>query len=240
MKMIKSFVALIIVLNANALSQSISIDVHDTFISDTLGSEMVFAVDVTNITDAEQAVYLVRTINNLPEGWTSSLCFDACFAYWIDSVTTTPDFNSAPLQPAESREISVHVVPLENTGTGYIQLKIGALRDTGFFIVDLTAVVNPTSVNDYSYKPGIYSLFQNFPNPFNPSTQITFDLKKREHVVISVYNSIGQEVKILNNAIMYEGRHSINFNAEDLNSGIYFYRINTPGFVSTKKMILIK
>jgi len=234
------FIIFFLTLNINAFGQSISVNPHNTSLSDTLGSEMIFAVDVTNISDAEQTVYIVRTINNLPSGWTSSLCFDACFPPEIDSIISTPEYGSSPLQPDSIREISVHVFPWENAGQGNIQIKIGSTRDSISFLVDINAVVEPTSVDNIFYKPDQYQLLQNYPNPFNPSTKIAFNLLKKEHVTVTVYNSIGQKVKTLLNRTLEAGRHIVDFNAEDLTAGVYYYRVTTADFVRTKKMILLK
>src|SRR5690554_6676633 len=92
MKVYKILFLLILFLNINLFSQSISIEVHNILLTDTLGANIIFAIDVTNITETEQTIYLVRKVNDLPEGWTSSLCFDACFGYWVDSVTTTSEY----------------------------------------------------------------------------------------------------------------------------------------------------
>jgi len=98
-------------------------------------------------------------------------------------------------------------------------------------------------VSSVSELPGVaadYSLEQNYPNPFNPSTAIRFSIPEQTNVSLKIFNSIGQEVAALINGEMTAGNHEVNFNASKLSSGIYFYRIETPAFTSTKKMILIK
>ena len=88
--------------------------------------------------------------------------------------------------------------------------------------------------------PTEYSLSQNYPNPFNPSTQIKFALPQSGHVLLKVYNTLGVKVITLVNSIMRTGYHTIEFNAQDLPSGVYFYRIEDGEFKDVKKMILIK
>jgi len=83
-------------------------------------------------------------------------------------------------------------------------------------------------------------LFQNSPNPFNPSTTIQFDLKKTQDVTLTVFNLIGQEVERLVDGNLNAGQHSINFDGSHLASGIYFYRIETPEFTDMKKMVIMK
>jgi len=85
-----------------------------------------------------------------------------------------------------------------------------------------------------------YTLEQNYPNPFNPSTKINFTLANSENVTLKVYNNLGSLVVILADGFMRSGKHSVNFNAKDLTSGVYFYRIETNNFTSTRKMLLIK
>ena len=91
--------------------------------------------------------------------------------------------------------------------------------------------------------PREFSLEQNFPNPFNPSTMISFSLKTDADVSLKVFNLLGQEIATLFNGRLTAGIQQISFNAENLTSGVYFYRIDAKGidgtnFSSTKKMIL--
>ena len=83
-------------------------------------------------------------------------------------------------------------------------------------------------------------LHQNYPNPFNPSTQIEFTLSEAQNVSLRVYDMAGREVAKLAEGMRQVGRHSVFFNAGNLASGIYFYRIATGSKVYTKKMTLIK
>ena len=83
-------------------------------------------------------------------------------------------------------------------------------------------------------------LHQNFPNPFNPSTQIEFTLPAADIVNITVYDILGREVKVLTNEKLGSGSHQISFNATNLSSGVYIYRLQTSTTVISKKMTLIK
>jgi len=83
-------------------------------------------------------------------------------------------------------------------------------------------------------------LQQNHPNPFNPSTVITYELGDKNFVTLKVYNTIGQEIATLVNKEQSAGTYEVQFNAEDLPSGVYFYSLTTDNFVSIKKMILIR
>lgn len=102
---------------------------------------------------------------------------------------------------------------------------------------------------EYSYTNAVsiennfllsYSLAQNYPNPFNPSTNIEFSLPERSKVVLTVYNLIGEEVTKLENDILEPGKYSYRFNASNLSSGVYFYRLATAKYEKTRKMLLLK
>jgi hypothetical protein len=85
-----------------------------------------------------------------------------------------------------------------------------------------------------------YKLTQNYPNPFNPVTTIKYDLPKSGNVKLSVYNTAGQLVAVLVNELQTNGSYSVEFDASNLASGVYFYRLDANGFSNTKKMILVK
>ncbi|MBK8981205.1 MAG: T9SS type A sorting domain-containing protein [Ignavibacteria bacterium] len=85
-----------------------------------------------------------------------------------------------------------------------------------------------------------YNLSQNYPNPFNPSTKINFSIPKAGIVSLIVYDILGKEVIQLVNEFKTAGNHAINFNASNLSSGTYFYRIEAGEFKATKKMSLLK
>ena len=98
-----------------------------------------------------------------------------------------------------------------------------------------------TSVNEISSTvPSEYSLEQNYPNPFNPSTNINFSISTSEFVTMKIYNSLGQEVSTVVNEFLNAGSYEVNFNAENLVSGMYVYKITAGSFTSTKKMLLLK
>ncbi|HMN16903.1 MAG TPA: YCF48-related protein [Ignavibacteriaceae bacterium] len=88
--------------------------------------------------------------------------------------------------------------------------------------------------------PTRFSLNQNFPNPFNPSTIIKYSLKDDGRVSLKIFNSLGEEVRTLVNEIKPAGNYEVEFNASELPSGIYIYSIQAGEFISSKKMILLK
>ncbi len=104
-------------------------------------------------------------------------------------------------------------------------------------------VMNPGTVgveNKLSNLPTSYSLSQNFPNPFNPVTKINFALPKQGFVTLKVFDILGREIKTLVNEMKNAGIYSVDFNASEYSSGVYFYRLETNGFSDIKRMMLIK
>jgi len=88
--------------------------------------------------------------------------------------------------------------------------------------------------------PKEFQLQQNYPNPFNPTTTIEFALPKQSSVTLKLFDILGREVATLVDAELESGVHKINFDGQDLASGIYFYRIHAEGFLKTKKLMLLK
>ncbi|MBP9095496.1 MAG: T9SS type A sorting domain-containing protein, partial [Ignavibacteria bacterium] len=80
----------------------------------------------------------------------------------------------------------------------------------------------------------------NYPNPFNPSTNIKFDLVRNGNVKLKVYNEIGKEVAVLLDAVRNAGSYEVKFDAANLGSGVYFYKLETDNSSVTKKMLLVK
>jgi len=91
-----------------------------------------------------------------------------------------------------------------------------------------------------SSLPENYALRQNFPNPFNPTTSITFELKEAGWTTLKIFNYLGQEIATLADENLAAGQHVANFNAAGLPSGVYFYRLSVNGFSEMKRMEVIK
>jgi len=106
-----------------------------------------------------------------------------------------------------------------------------------YFVFNISTA---TSIPSAESTHAGFELKQNYPNPFNPSTQITFYLSRQSNVKLNVFDMLGREVAVLIDENQSPGTHHINFNAEDLPSGVYFYRLQTADFLETKKMILAK
>jgi hypothetical protein len=114
--------------------------------------------------------------------------------------------------------------------------------DTGFVDSDYEIMFssNSVGVKDEKHIPVEFSLEQNYPNPFNPSTIISFSIPERANVNLKVYDILGNELVILINDETEAGSYNVNFNANGLSTGVYFYQLVSNEYVETKKMLLIK
>jgi len=100
-----------------------------------------------------------------------------------------------------------------------------------------------TADSDFTENPGLpdsYSLKQNFPNPFNPTTQITYELPQEADVTLQVFDLTGRQVATLVNETVNAGSHTVNFDASNLSSGVYVYRLQAGSVVMSRKLTLIK
>jgi uncharacterized protein (TIGR02145 family) len=99
-----------------------------------------------------------------------------------------------------------------------------------------------TGINDHSNNtlPKSFDLSQNFPNPFNPTTTISFSLPERANVILSIYNELGEKVAVLFNGEEEAGMHNIEWNASKFVSGVYFYELKTEKYRAVKKLSLMK
>lgn len=105
-----------------------------------------------------------------------------------------------------------------------------------YTIIDSTV----TSLDEIINSPQTFKLDQNFPNPFNPVTNIRFEIPLSLEVKLVIYDILGRKVETLLNEYLQTGIYETEFNAQNLTSGIYFYRIISGSYSETKKMILLR
>ncbi len=146
---------------------------------------------------------------------------------------------------------------LDSDGDGFtngeeLQDPSGEWREGGDSPGDVNLVTNPGNANSTptSIQDGnnifTFSLENNYPNPFNPSTVIRYEIGERRIVILKVYNSVGEEVSTLVNKMQNAGIYEVQFNGVGLSSGIYLYRLQvgasagSPAITKTKKMTLLK
>lgn len=99
---------------------------------------------------------------------------------------------------------------------------------------------NPLNTEISRELPGEFTLDQNYPNPFNPGTVITYSVPEQSHIRLSVYDVLGREVSVLVNEQQAPGRYQVSWDAGNLSSGVYMYRLEAPGMVITRQMTLVK
>jgi len=113
-----------------------------------------------------------------------------------------------------------------------------SLNENG--LTGVNFVMNKRTSNNIVTGPTEFKLTQNFPNPFNPATTIKYNVPVNSQVSLKVYNTTGQLVSTLVEGTQEPGSYEISFNASDLSSGVYYYRLNAGSYTDTKKMTLIK
>ncbi|MCF7922099.1 MAG: ice-binding family protein [Candidatus Marinimicrobia bacterium] len=117
-----------------------------------------------------------------------------------------------------------------------------ALASSGAVTIEGSTVTKPglTAAIDDEIVPGTYNLSQNFPNPFNPSTTISYQLPFSSQVTLTVTDMLGRELAVLVNDVQNAGNHEIDWDASNNSSGTYIYRLQAGSFVSVKQMVLVK
>jgi len=154
--------------------------------------------------------------------------------YWVNDL-----YNGSSEQLSGS-DLSTFTVSLTSYGTAVYT--ISKYEE----MVEIPEIPNIVSVKINNDEiPNKFALSQNYPNPFNPSTTINFSIpndnsRRSGEVKLVVYDILGREIKILVNKKMTPGQHEVQFNADELTSGIYFYTLSAGDFFQTRKMILLK
>lgn len=128
-----------------------------------------------------------------------------------------------------------------NIYIGFRQWVLNSIQDGASFSLDLVSVTGPVGVKGNNNEvPEFYRLSQNYPNPFNPTTTIEYWIPEAGNVKLTVYDVIGNVVRVPVNEYKKAGSYSITFDASDLSAGVYLYTIQAGLFRDTKKMVLAK
>jgi len=178
--------------------------------------------------------------NKLVVKWTSS---DDVNGSGVESVTIYAAKNNEPYNVLGTTADDSIIVNLDNnthTYSFYALAKdnVGNAETTRPKIITATVTNSVESVGDGI--PATYSLEQNYPNPFNPSTVIRFAIPRKTNVQLEIFDLLGQRISKLVDEELLPSNYEIKFNGNGLASGIYFYKLSTPEFTSSKKMLLIK
>lgn len=162
----------------------------------------------------------------------------------LNDSAVTPIANGTAPFSGTFRPSSALVVFNNNPVNGLWVLAINdnALGDTGTLKAWCVQVTFQTYLGGLVTVevPNHYSLSQNYPNPFNPSTKIKYGIPKAGNITLKVYDLLGKEVATLVNETKQQGYYTVEFDAIDLSSGVYFYKITAGNFTAIKKMLLVK
>lgn len=137
----------------------------------------------------------------------------------------------AGLGVAEGESVTVDWTVIAQAGDNF------QLADETF---EITIVRNLSTSNEVTESPNRFALNQNYPNPFNPTTTISYNLPASGEVTLEVFNVTGQKVATLVNGVQSAGSHTATFDASNLSSGIYMYRLESGNSIQVRKMLLIK
>ncbi|NQV74036.1 T9SS type A sorting domain-containing protein [bacterium] len=168
-----------------------------------------------------------------------NLAFDqngALFAStWGQGVWASSDWQAASLSLFALKTSNVLNISISEN-TVFALLEDGSVQSFRYTSSSLSTEIE----DELSEVPSEFVLSQNYPNPFNPTTSIEFSLPQTANINLTVFDVIGRQVAVLVSGQMAAGRHNVNFNASNLPSGMYLYRLSTPTGVITQKMILMK
>ncbi len=203
---------------------------------------LIVESNVTFSTDSWQRALLLAAENNHPKlVWSNISIISPITRYLIyrkygsgswSQITSTQSYNWV--------DTTVNFATLLGTG---VQYKIKAINDSEESDYSNTVEASVTRAKENAgkiIKDFSYNLDQNYPNPFNPTTSITYEIAKTGTVSLKVYDILGREAVVLVNEIKQPGRYTVQFDASELSSGVYFYRISANDYVAAKKMIVIK
>jgi hypothetical protein len=189
---------------------------------------------VNNLTTSPLHIRLIRISNNIPAGWESSVC-DIQYCYPPSTDTT----QYAQYPPGEN-QIYVDFYTHQHSGMGTVTIKAEKQGGAENYTATFGASTFPIGIRQISSAVNEFKLNQNYPNPFNPTTRISFSIDKSNYVDLRLYDILGREVKVLLSQPMSPGEYEIDFKAENLASGMYYYRLQSGDNVAVKKMTLVK
>jgi photosystem II stability/assembly factor-like uncharacterized protein len=182
----------------------------------------------------------------------------------LTSFTASTSNGSVSLQWRTATETNNRIFEIERKSENTEYLTVGFVNGQGTTTQahDYTFSDNSVIPGSYSYRlkqidydgrfsyskdveveitePSVFQLSQNYPNPFNPSSTINFSIPSSGLVTLKVYDALGKEVAVMLNEVKEPGSYNVKFNAENLSSGIYLYKMQSGNYIATKKMILLK
>lgn len=140
--------------------------------------------------------------------------------------------------------MAVENAPARRVGTFLLNDVADDMTDDGWALFDaavLWAMGVSTSVQDQSQTvPSDFVLYDNYPNPFNPVTHISFSLPVQTRAQLSIWNMLGEKVATIVDEVKPAGKYTILFNASEFSSGVFFYKLEAGPYSITKKMVFLK
>ena len=160
---------------------------------------------------------------------------------WVKNITTA--FLTLPdLAPGEVKAASeLGGLSVDTTCPDYCSLRAEVAVDGILYWRDTMKVLIPgwEEVEERETLPLAFALSKSYPNPFNPATIIKYELPVWSHVVLNVFNTLGQKIRALVDEVVDAGYQSVEFDASGLASGAYIYRLQAGDFVQTRKMVVL-
>lgn len=211
--------------------ERISPSIVDTTIGDM--AQQIFSYGMVNNLTGSPLTYQIHIVNRyVTPGWDSiGMCtWRQCYVSGYYDISE---------QGSTGRDtLHVYFSPYMHPGNGHCTVTITASGTT--VSQDFYASADPIGIHQISTVVKDFSLGQNFPNPFNPSTKINFTLPKAEYTFLRVYDILGREVKTLIAGQLNAGEYQVDFDAKDFASGMYYYSLRAGENVTVKKMVLVK
>ena len=215
------------------------------YIQDSIQAVQIQAI-VRNNTSSTVNVKFHRRVNNIPATWETQMCYDLCYAPFVDTIAPYP---LPPYELAANQVDTFFYIDFlgeaEGVGTSIVRM---FNTDNPAEFVEQTFIVqigDGVGIQPITTNAEKFELQQNYPNPFNPATKIRFSIPQNDFVSLKVYNMLGEQVSTLVNEQLNAGQYEVEFNTWNNNvnshaSGVYYYRITTSQNTEVRKMIYIK
>ncbi len=198
---------------------------------------------LTNIQPTDSLTFWLNKVFGYAENFQVKISTTTATVAAMTTTVMNQNFTAADSGWVQYKFRIGNLVPAgSNIYIGFREFVNDVVNDGSAFLLDIVRVTSPSVGITFNSDeiPRKYELSQNYPNPFNPVTNINFALPKSSNVRLIVYDIKGQEVAVLLDEFKKAGSYTYNFNAGNISSGVYFYKIIAGDFISTKKMIVLK
>jgi ligand-binding sensor domain-containing protein len=221
--------------NSNLATQAIYCFYIDSQGNRWLGT---FNIGIVKWIDNSNFIIYNTDNSNLQSNFINAIQEDSQGRLWLATDNGFASFNGDSIASYNHLldNISVATLAVDNND----KIWLGTAGTGALYVYDGNNLNLITDIAKEHSESISYELFQNYPNPFNPATIIKYSLPRLGNVQIRIYNILGTEIKMLLNEYKQAGTFQVEFNADDLPSGVYFYRITTENYSATKKMIVLR